>query len=387
MYHQIPQQLNGIDCGIFTIMYAKYLAARHEITFNQQDMGRFRRKIYDEISTKKLENIIWDNEEDWELPVHFTEFENVKTSRNKGKQNLYRSEETSDQGNQKKTQEQNLSDEFTSHENQNKKRRKSEPNLYPSQYPSYEGCKIYKFDNPGTNLCFSNAVTSVILNIQGFQEMLEGNITTLNQNSVFRELKKISQLHNNTNSSTKNLRRKIQEKCIENHQNTKNFDNNRQHDAAEFMSSLLEHMLYDEIEVMLRLFGQTQERLFCTNRECNRADHSPSNMVNIVAIPIIGTTLHMCLDEYLSQHEIERNCPNCQSQRASQVTEFISEPTLLIFQLNRFNYSETTRRIIKMHNQISVPTMIQLPSGGSFQIVGAIFHYGPTPSSGTPVEM
>ena len=173
MYHQIPQQLNGIDCGIFTIMYAKYLAARHEITFNQQDMGRFRRKIYDEISTKKLENIIWDNEEDWELPVHFTEFENVKTSRNKGKQNLYRSEETSDQGNQKKTQEQNLSDEFTSHENQNKKRRKSEPNLYPSQYPSYEGCKIYKFDNLGTNLCFSNAVTSVILNIQGFQEMLE----------------------------------------------------------------------------------------------------------------------------------------------------------------------------------------------------------------------
>ena len=94
----------------------------------------------------------------------------------------------------------------------------------------------------------------------------------------------------------------------------------------------------------------------------------------------------MCLGEYLSQHQIERNCPNCQSQSASQVTEFISEPTLLIFQLNRFNYSDTTRRIIKMHNLISVPTMIQLPSGGSFQIVGAIFHYGPTPSSGKPVE-
>ena len=40
-----------------------------------------------------------------------------------------------------------------------------------------------------------------------------------------------------------------------------------------------------------------------------------------------------------------------------------------------------------MHNQISVPTMIQLPSGGVFQIVGAIFHNGPTPASGTPVEM
>ena len=146
----------------------------------------------------------------------------------------------------KKNREQNLSDEFTSHENQNKKRRKSEPNLYPSQYPSYESCKIYKFENPGTNLCFSNAVTSVILNIKGFQDMLKGNITRLNQNSVFMELKKISQLQNNTNSCTKNLRRKIQEKCIENHQNTIFFDNNRQHDAAEFLNSLLEHMLYCE---------------------------------------------------------------------------------------------------------------------------------------------
>ena len=87
--------------------------------------------------------------------------------------------------------------------------------------------------------------------------MLTGNITTLNQNSVFMELKKISQLQNKTNSSTKNLRRKIQEKCIENHQNMRNFDNNRQHDAAEFLNSMLEHMLYNEIEVMRHLFGQT----------------------------------------------------------------------------------------------------------------------------------
>ena len=80
---------------------------------------------------------------------------------------------------------------------------------------------------------------------------------------------------------------------IMNHQNMKNFDNNRQHDAAEFLNSMLEHMLYNEIEVMRHLFGQTQERLFCTNMECNTADHSPYNMVNIIAIPIVGTTLHM----------------------------------------------------------------------------------------------
>ena len=161
----IPQQNNSIDCGVFALMYAKYLAAGKTFSFGQ-DMTRFRKKIYEEIRKEKLEDIIWDNEEDWELPANFTEFKTVRRPRKIGKQNLHRSEEKLNQGNKEKSRKHDFSDEFASHKNQNKKRRKSEPNLYPSQYPSYEGCKIYKFDNPGTNLCFSNAVTSVILNIQ-----------------------------------------------------------------------------------------------------------------------------------------------------------------------------------------------------------------------------
>jgi Ulp1 family protease len=381
LYLEIPQQDNSIDCGVFALMYAKYLAAGKRFSFGQ-DMRRFRKKIYEEIKTEKLEDIIWDDEEDFELPANFTEFENECRQKTMGKPKLYRSEENLDRGKQNKSRKHNFGDEFTSNENQNKKRRKSEPNLYTSQFLSNEGLKIYKFENPGTNLCFSNAVTSVILNIKGFQDMLEGDIPTLNQNAVCKELKKLSQLPNNTNSSTKNLRRKIQDKCVENQQNTKRFDNNRQHDVAEFLNSLLEHMLYDEIEVMNRLFGRTQERLFCMNNECNAADHSPSNMVNIVALPIVGTTLHMCLDAYFNQHQIQRNCPHCDSQSASQVTEYTVEPTVLIFQLNRFNYSETYKRTIKLHNKIDVATMIQLPTGAWFEIVGAIFHSGPTPSSG-----
>jgi hypothetical protein len=381
MYSEIPQQDNSIDCGVYTILYAKYLAAGQVFSFTQ-DMRKFRKKIYEEIKTEKLEDIIWDDEEDLELPANFTEYENECRPRTKGKPKLYRSEENLDRGKQSTSQKHNFGDEFNSNENQNKKRRKSEPNLYTSQILSNEGLKIYKFENPGTNLCFSNAVASVILNIKGFQDMLEGDIPTLNQNSVCKELKKLSQVPNNTNSSTKNLRRKIQEKCVENQQNTKRFDNNRQHDAAEFLNSLLEHMLYDEIEVMNRLFGRTQERLFCMNNNCNAVDHSPSNVVNILALPIVGTTLHMCLDAYFNQHQIQRNCPHCDSQSASQVTEYTDEPTVLIFQLNRFNYSDKYKRIIKMHNQIDVATMIQLPTGALFEIVGAIFHSGPTTSSG-----
>ena len=370
---EIPQQNNYIDCGVFALMYAKYLAAEKCFSFGP-DMRKFRRKIYDEIKAEKLENIIWDDEEDLELPANFTE--------NISRPKFYKSEENLDQAKQNKRPKHNLNDEFTPIENQEKKRRKSEPNVYTSQFLSYEGLKIYKFDNPGTNLCFCNAVTSVILNIKGFQDLLEGNNPRLNQNSVCSELKKLSQLPNNTNSSTKNLRREIQEKCIEHQQNTKTFDDDRQHDAAEFLNSLLEHMFYTEIELVNRLFGQTQERIFCMNGRCNIADLSPSNMVNIVAIPIVGTTLHMCLDEYFNQHQIQRNCPHCDSQTASQVTEFTVEPCVLIVQLNRFNYSNKHKRTMKMHDQIDVAMEIQLPTGSLYEIVGAIFHSGQTTSSG-----
>ena len=98
----IPQQNNSIDCGVFALMYAKYLAAGKTFSFGQ-DMTRFRKKIYEEIRKEKLEDIIWDNEEDWELPANFTEFENVRRPRKIGKQNLHRSDEKLDQGNQEKS--------------------------------------------------------------------------------------------------------------------------------------------------------------------------------------------------------------------------------------------------------------------------------------------
>jgi hypothetical protein len=98
-----------------------------------------------------------------------------------------------------------------------------------------EDLKIYKFENPaGRNLCFSNAITTVILNIQGIQDMLTGDFPMLNQNSVFKVLKSLSEVPNNTASSTKSLRRIVQDKCLRNQQNNRNFDNNRQFDAAEF---------------------------------------------------------------------------------------------------------------------------------------------------------
>ena len=40
-----PQQNNGYDCGVFTIMYADYISDGLKVQFEQKHMNLFRRKI------------------------------------------------------------------------------------------------------------------------------------------------------------------------------------------------------------------------------------------------------------------------------------------------------------------------------------------------------
>ncbi|XP_047349656.1 sentrin-specific protease 1-like [Vespa velutina] len=50
----IPQQMNGSDCGVFSCMFAEYICANRKITFSQEDMPYFRNKMAYEILKNKL---------------------------------------------------------------------------------------------------------------------------------------------------------------------------------------------------------------------------------------------------------------------------------------------------------------------------------------------
>jgi len=45
----IPQQMNGSDCGMFTCKFAEYLSRRAKLTLSQQDMPYFRKRMVYEI--------------------------------------------------------------------------------------------------------------------------------------------------------------------------------------------------------------------------------------------------------------------------------------------------------------------------------------------------
>lgn len=52
--NEIPQQMNGSDCGMFTCKYADYVTKDKPITFTQKHMPYFRRKMVWEIVNHKL---------------------------------------------------------------------------------------------------------------------------------------------------------------------------------------------------------------------------------------------------------------------------------------------------------------------------------------------
>lgn len=52
--HEIPQQMNGSDCGMFTCKYADYITKDKPITFTQEHMPYFRKRMVWEIVNHKL---------------------------------------------------------------------------------------------------------------------------------------------------------------------------------------------------------------------------------------------------------------------------------------------------------------------------------------------
>ncbi|GIZ03753.1 hypothetical protein CEXT_727791 [Caerostris extrusa] len=50
----IPQQMNGSDCGMFALKYAEYISRNAPFTFTQENMPYFRRRMVYEIITNQL---------------------------------------------------------------------------------------------------------------------------------------------------------------------------------------------------------------------------------------------------------------------------------------------------------------------------------------------
>ena len=244
-----------------------------------------------------------------------------------------------------------------------------------------------KFINPDLkNLCFSNAVTTSLLNLKAFQEILKIEASA-SECTILAELKRLSNYKNHYKSSTLTLRRTVQGECLRSGQLLRTFDDNEQHDAAEFLNSIFEHMSkksQNPARARESLCGGlSQKTMFCLNSNCNMSEQLQVEALSeIIPIEFTSLSLESCIEQFFSPEEIERRCHYCETKRSTQVTSFIQDPVTLILQLNRFKYNQLDKRVIKINEQLIFPMEITLPSGSNYKLAATVNHIGETADSG-----
>ena len=247
--------------------------------------------------------------------------------------------------------------------------------------------KILSLINPsGSNLCFSNVVTSVLLNVPILVKALfeEPNLPNVNCNKIICEIRNLSNLKKYETGSSKKLRNIVTSLCFNLEQHEKNYSNNKQHDAGEFLQSVIEHIFkgeglpqfFDE-----QMFGGLyQDKVIC---KCGIICESPiQKLSEILPLEIVKPNIQDCLDHIFKSEKVRRTCLNCGCQTGTKSTKFISDPSTLILLLKRYEFHEETKEYAKKHDPVVCPQELTLPSGSVFSISAVINHMGETPKEG-----
>ena len=127
--------------------------------------------------------------------------------------------------------------------------------------------------------------------------------------NIFEELKRLSDLKNYAKSSTLTLRSIVHEECERFGQLQRQFNDNNQHDSAEFLNSILEHLFRnpDTSSISETLFGGlSQKTMFCQTQNCHQTDQLQIEPISeIIPIEFVGYTLQSCLENLFSPEELE----------------------------------------------------------------------------------
>ena len=242
---------------------------------------------------------------------------------------------------------------------------------------------LIRFSNPpGRNLCFSNAAISCLLNNSILRKFLHG-YSIEPAKPLTEELKQLSRVKNYHESSTLKLRAIVQLKCFESGQLTKNFNNNKQHDAGEFMQSLLEHLWNENSKNTLKeeMFGGVSQDIltcFCAYR----VELAPEQMSEIIPIQIAEQDVQKGLDTFLSGENIAWKCPKCGRPTVQKKRLIVIEPSTLILQLMRYNFDTSNNTASKINDQIFCQPNIFMPSGSTYTLTSIINHHGEETKSG-----
>ena len=185
-------------------------------------------------------------------------------------------------------------------------------------------------------------------------------------------------------ASTIKTRYLTKRKCIQAGQLLQNYSDNRQHDAGEFLMSVIKHLFeesffYQNFDEQM-FGGLCQNILKCscglvTEKEITKLSH-------IISLDTNGETTQTCLNTYFLAEDISRTCPNCNSTVCQKTTHIIIEPLTLILQLNRYEYDREEEKVKKKSDVIACSETVTLPGGSNYSLSSVVNHIGSTPEEG-----
>ena len=245
---------------------------------------------------------------------------------------------------------------------------------------------MIRFSNPSrTNLCFSNAAVSSLLNVPILRKFLSEYNMHIDENPITEELVFLAKVNNLSEASSQKIREIVQCRCFQAGQLTKDFCNNHQHDSGEFIQSLLEHFWNENLQLANTLKedmfgGVSQDTLSCA---CGyRVKLAHEDMSEIIPIPTGAESVQRGVEDFFCAENIAWKCPICAKQTVQKSRTIIIEPSTLILQLMRYKFDYVKNEASKIHDQILCSPYILMPSRSTYFLVFVINHNGEDTTSG-----
>ena len=246
--------------------------------------------------------------------------------------------------------------------------------------------KVVRLQNPGT-WCYANASINLLFSSPPFVNYIRNCFENPNRSPLIEQLHALL-IQNNEDIGSIEAILKI---VSRNNDPNTDFRRQRQQDAAEFITTLLDHLKDTVQESEKRQFTMLFETQVENKRTCTLSNLNGCQTVNeieiippIIALPIENcTSLEQCMTIYHGRSEkIEVNCRNiCESTSAEQTKTFKKIARVLIVQFKRTYFHNG--RLKKNGCPLDIPLRFQpMHSGDWYMLTGILKQIGEEATSG-----
>ena len=247
--------------------------------------------------------------------------------------------------------------------------------------------KVVRLQNPGT-WCYANASINFLFSSPVFVNYIRNCFKNPNRSPLIEQLHALL-IQNNEDIGSIEAILKI---VSRNNDPNTDFRRQRQQDAAEFITTLLDHLKDTVQESEKRQFTMLFETQVENKRTCTLSNLNGCETVNEIEIrPIIALPIENCTSleqsmtiDYGRSEKIEVNCRNtvnCRNMSAEQTTNFKKIARVLIVQFKRTYFHNG--RLKKNGCPLDIPLRFQpMHSGDWYMLTGILKQIGEEATSG-----